>query len=665
MKYGSAWYPEHWPQSRWETDVRLMTEAGMNVCRIAEFAWSSLEPTESYYDFAWLDKAIELLASHGLQVILGTPTAAPPAWLTHHHPDTLAIEPDGRPARHGNRCHYNPTSTTYLRYVRRIVEQMAKRYGNDPRVIGWQIDNEYNRVDYSEDTGRRFQAFLKEKYGSLECLNAAWSAAYWSQTYSDWREIPLPVGPHNPGLMLEFRRYATQAWVDFQHLQLEVIRQHAGKSQWITHNFMGWFDGFDHYKVAKDLDFASWDWYVGTGHHNYTATTLTHSLTRGFLNKNFWVMETQPGCVNWTTNNNMLNRGEARCMAWHAVAQGAEGYLYWQWRSAPGGQEQLHGSLLGADGAPRPFYTEASQIGAEFQKVSAALQGSTPHNEAAILHSYDARWSVNAQRHNQAFDPLELLRRYANPLTVRNIGVDVVCPAAELSCYKLLIAPAVVLLNEAEAQNLNRYVEQGGLLVLTVRCGQKDTHNALFPALQPGPLAAAAGAEVEEYFALDAPVSATLQLPNQPPAHTSCDTWAEMLRPLDPGTEVIARFDASNGWLDSAPAITISPANAAGGRVIMVGAMLDSAAQDSLTEWLVGLAGLQPVWPDRYEGIEFARRLHPDGRSLLFVINHTRENARIALPSDWTSSDLISGIVEANEMDLEPYGIRIFEGGSA
>jgi beta-galactosidase len=239
----------------------------------------------------------------------------------------------------------------------------------------------------------------------------------------------------------------------------------------------------------------------------------------------------------------------------------------------------------------------------------------------------------------------------------------VVSPAANLSGYKMVIAPALALLNEEEAQNLNRYAEQGGLLVLTVRCAQKDTHNALFPALQPGPLRAAAGAEVEEYFALDTPVPVTLNLPGQPEQSGLCDTWAEMLRPLDAGTTIAAQFGESNGWLDSAPAITLSPPNAAGGRVAMIGALLDEASQDAVMHWLLQLTELKPTWPNRYEGIEFARRWHPDGRSVLFVINHTRQPARVALPTDWCAEDLITGRSESQFLQLEPYGVRVFEGG--
>src|ERR1019366_4695355 len=218
------------------------------------------------------------------------------------------------------------------------------------RVIGWQIDNEYSRVDYSDNSRRQFQAFLKEQYGDLDVLNAHWSTAYWSQTYQSWDEVPLPIGPHNPGLMLAFRHFVTRVWRDFQKIQVDAIRQNVRPEQWITHNFMGWFDGFDHYAVCKELDLASWDWYVGSGHHDYMRTGAIHDLTRRFKRRNFWIMETQPGNVNWQHVNNVLNRGEARCMAFHAAAHGADALLYWQWRSALGGQEQFHGSLVGPDG---------------------------------------------------------------------------------------------------------------------------------------------------------------------------------------------------------------------------------------------------------------------------------------------------------------------------
>jgi beta-galactosidase len=655
MHLGAAWYPEHWPEERWPEDIRLMTEAGFTVARIAEFGWSTMEPMESHYEFAWLERAVALLHENGLAVVLGTPTAAPPAWLTYHHPDTVAVEPNGRPAQHGNRCHYSPTSLTYQKYCRRIVEQMAKRFGRDERVIGWQIDNEYNRVDYSDNTRRQFQAFLKEKYGTLDELNGHWSTAYWSQAYTDWNEIPIPIGPHNPGLMLEFRRFVTKVWRDFQKLQVDIIHHYAAPGQWITHNFMGWFDGFDHYELNAELDFASWDWYIGVGHHDYTATGAVHDLTRGFKRKNFWVMETQPGNVNWAQINNMLHKGEARCMAWHAIAHGADAVLYWQWRSAPGGQEQLHGSLLGADGCPRPFYSEVQQLGRDFQAVGNALDGTTPQNSVAILHTYDARWSLNAQRHHHQFDPVDQLLRYYRPLAARNVGVDIVAPTAPLERYRLVIAPALILLSEPAAQNLTAFVENGGTLVLTVRCGQKDAYNALFPALQPGPLREIAGVEVADFYPLDEPVP--VRAGWDTPMAGQSELWAEALRPLDEKTEILARFGEANGWLDGQAALTRHPAGENGGQVIYVGAVLNRELQSDLTDWLLPRAGVTPVQTGAAPGVEVGRRVGEDGQACLLVINHNRVEATLPLPAPMR--DLLTGEDVGDAVTLPPYGVRL------
>ncbi|HLK60277.1 MAG TPA: beta-galactosidase [Chthonomonadaceae bacterium] len=661
MHLGAAWYPEHWPETRWPEDVRLMREAGCTVCRIAEFAWSTLESTEGHYAFDWLERAIELLHANGMKVVLGTPTAAPPAWLTHHHPDTLAIEPNGRPAQHGNRCHVNPSSSTFLKYARRVVEQMAKRYGRDTRIMGWQIDNEYNRVDYSDDTRRKFQSFLKERYGTLDALNAPWSTAYWSQTYTDWNEIPLPIGPHNPGLMLAFRHFVTRTWHDFQKMQCDAIRQVAAPEQWITHNFMGWFDAFDHYVICEDLDFASWDWYIGTGHHDYTRTGAAHDLTRGFKRKNFWLMETQPGAVNWAGINTTLNRGEARCMAWHAAAHGADAVLYWQWRPAHGGQEQLHGSLLGADGQPRPFYSEVQQLGRDFAAASAALEGTSPRNEVALLHSYDARWSLNWQRHHKDFDPVRHLELYYQPLAARNVGVDVISATAPLDGYKLVIAPALVVLPDATVAHLTAFVEQGGTLVLTVRCGQKDAHNALFPTLQPGPLRALAGVETEEFYALESPVPLTASWGATTEGESRL--WAERLRPLAETTETLAVWGASNGWLDGHPAVTRHPVGTEGGQVITVGAVLDDTLQNALTGWLLERAQVEPVWRDAPAGVEVGRRIGPDGRSVLMFLNHTRQEVTLTLPAGGGERrDLLTGEAFTAEFSLSGYGVRVFSG---
>ena len=323
---GVAWYPEQWPESRWEEDLRLMEAANLKVVRIAEFAWSRMEPSEGRYDFDWLERAIDLAAKHHIVSVLGTPTATPPAWLTQKYPETLRIEPDGQRVTHGNRAQASSTSPRYREFCRRAAEQMAIRFGHNPNVVGWQIDNEYGYalMSYDERTRQQFQDWLKAKYETLDNLNTRWATSYWSQTYDNWGEIPIPIGEHNPGLMLDWKRFVTYTWTSYQQNQIDAIRKHAEPRQFITGNLMGFFDGFDHYPITESLTFASWDDYVGTGHVDPAYNGLAHDLTRGFKRQNFWVMETQPGAVNWSPLNNFLNRGEARAMAWQAIGHGAD-----------------------------------------------------------------------------------------------------------------------------------------------------------------------------------------------------------------------------------------------------------------------------------------------------------------------------------------------------
>jgi beta-galactosidase len=287
LHLGAAFYPEQWPEVRWSEDIRLMRQAGLTVARLAEFAWSTLEPAESEFQFEWLDRAISMLAEAGIASVIGTPTAAPPAWLVQQHPDLMAVDESGRRVQFGNRCHYCINSAEFHVAVRRIVAAMAERFGVNSHVIGWQIDNEYNRVCYCDRCRECFQRYLADRFGSLDALNHHWSTAYWSQTYSAWEQIPIPIGSHNPGLMLEFKHFVTESYRRFQRLQLDALRPHLQPGVWVTHNFMRWFDRYDHYALTEDLDLASWDWYVATGHHDYLTSGAAHDLTRGFKQRNF------------------------------------------------------------------------------------------------------------------------------------------------------------------------------------------------------------------------------------------------------------------------------------------------------------------------------------------------------------------------------------------
>jgi beta-galactosidase len=649
MYFGCAWYPEHWDKSRWAEDLRLMREAHMNVVRLGEFAWSRLEPREGRFELDWLEAAVNLAGAEGLKSVVGTPTAAPPAWLTQAYPEVLRVDPAGRPARHGARCHFNPASPKYLTFCRRIAEELARRFGRNPNVIGWQIDNEYWAFSYDPTTAAQFQQFLRDRYGTLDNLNARWTASYWSQEYSDWSQVQIGVDRENPCLGLEFRRFIAHTYRKYQLNQIEAIRRHAEPRQFITHNFHGRMDQVDPHLLAEDLDLAGWDPYIGRGHLEFVSQGLRHDAVRGLKRRNFWVLETQPGFVCWAPVNNPMDRGETRAMAWHLVGHGADAVLYWQWRSALGGQEQYHGNIVGPHGQPRPLYAEVAQTGGEFARAAEVLRGTTPQTQVAILWSYENRWAINLQRHHQDFDPNAHVLSFYRPLRFLGMDVDLAHTGAPLEQYRVVIAPHLHLFTDELAQRLLAYVRQGGHLLLGPRSGMKDQFNALLPAWQPGPLLAQAlGGRVEEFYALEqeVPVSGAL-------GAGKALIFAEWLTPQAPDTEALLRY-TGHSWLHEKVAFLTRRVDR--GRLSYLGAWLDDELMVHLATWLLASCGLSAPLGRLPEGVELCRRVG-EGREVWIFVNHAAELRSCRLRG--TMKDVLAGGERGPNVHLGPREVAV------
>jgi len=645
---GAAWYPEQWPESRWEADLSLMEAAHIHFVRVGEFAWSSLEPHEGDYEFDWLERAVRAAERHRIAVVIGTPSAAPPAWLTTKYSETLRTMVDGRKDGHGNRQQFDWSNPKYRELAAKIAGKLAERFGHDANVIGWQIDNEYANESYAAETKAQFQQWLKVKYKTIENLNARWTTAYWSESYQDWTQIPVQTGYGNPGLLLNWKEFVSDTWRSYQRNQIDAIRAHADPRQKITTNMMGWFDAYDHYTVAQDLDFASWDNYVGTGHLDPVTTGARHDLTRGFLRRNFWVMETQPGAVNWTTNNNALDKGEVRAMAWNDIGHGADAVGFWQWRSALNGQEQYHGVLVGTDGTPVPVYDEVKQIGAEFEKAAPVLNGTIVDSQVAILQDYKSRWAINWQRQNSAFDPLDAITGYYAALRALARSVDIVADTAPLDRYKLVVAPALNVLTPEAAKNLEAYVRGGGHLVLTQRSAMKDEDNSLYPQLQPGPLAELLGAHVAQWYALDKPVPIDGEW-----GIGEDRMWAEQLSVSAPDTKTLMRYGKSNGWLDGQPAVVSRSIGQ--GRITYIGAALDAKTMKTAAKWMMKEAALAPILSDLPDDVDLAIR-SGNGKQIFILTNYGVLPRTIALPSPM--EDVLKGGT-VSSITLPQYGVAV------
>ncbi|WP_045761095.1 beta-galactosidase [Xanthomonas albilineans] len=644
---GAAWYPEQWPEPQWERDLALMEAAHIRVVRIGEFAWSRMEPREGQYDFVWMDRAIAAAARHHIMVVLGTPTAAPPAWLTQAYPETLRVSQDGVRDEHGNRQQFSFASARYRRFAHAIAEQMAQRYGHTPNVVGWQLDNEYAQASFDPEAKAQFHAWLQRKYGSIDALNQRWATAYWSQTYNDFAQIPVRENEENPALLLEWKRFVSDTWADYSRNQIEAIRPHADPRQFITTNTMGWFAGFDAYTVHAPLDIAAWDDYVAGERYDWVDNAARHDLARGYKRRNYWVMETQPGFVNWRATNVALHKGEVRAMAWQAVAHGADAVSYWQWRAAPNGQEEYHGTLVGADGEPVPVYAEIQQIGAEFAKAGAALAGTTPQAQVALINDFDSRWAIGFQKHAADFDPVAQMKVFYRPLRQQAQVVDVVSALAPLDGYKLVVAPSLNVLSEVQLQRLKAYVEHGGHLVLGPRSAMKNSDNGLYPQRQPGPLAALLGGRVQQFYALDTPIPVVGD-----GVDGSARIWAEQLQATGSDTEAPMHYGTANGWLDGTPALLTRRVGK--GRITYVGAWFDEATQDRLTAAWLRQAQVRAPLADVPAEVEVGVR-SAGARRIVVLINHGAVAQTVRLPAPMRSllhADTISEVVHLGPDDV-------------
>ena len=661
FRFGVDYYPEHWPEERWPEDARLMSEAGINVVRLAEFAWSFLEPEPDCFDFAWLDRAIEILYRHGIQVILGTPTASAPPWVMAMLPDAYKVNEHGHRLTYGNRCEFCPSHSGYRERGRMITSAMANHYADHPAVMGWQIDNELNGRCYCPNCQSGFQNWLRDHYGTLEVLNTAWGTAFWSHVYTKWSQIPVPLetgGVPNPGLDLDFRRFMSDTFTDFQQEQVDILRQTCPK-HFVTHNFMGFgFDQINYFDLAKPLDFVSWDNYPRTGWHlakeaDRASLALGHDTTRGLKGKPFWVMEEQSGSGGWQTVGMTPRPGEMRLWTYQAIAHGADAIVYFRWRTARYGTEQFWHGVLYHHGRPGRRYDELKIIGEELKRAGEQFQGAENRNQVAIILSYDTRWAFQIQPNHNDFHYPAFFISYYKALHSRNIGVDIVPPGADLSRYRLVIAPALYILPDEAADSLRSFVQSGGLLIATARSGVKDESNAIVNRYLPGLLADVCGVEVDEYDVqpADATIPLELALPDRETQSAQSRLWFDVLRTTT--AQPIATYQA--GYFSGTPAITLN--RFGDGQAVYVGTLGDDSLHDTVLDWALKSADLHSAL-SAPQGVEVMERWQGN-QQLLFLLNHTGETREVLIPQRHV--DLLSGTTVNEIVTMPPYGVFVLQ----
>ncbi len=646
LKLGVCYYPEHWDEGNWKRDAEQMRTAGINIVRIAEFAWAKMEPKEGQYDWDWLDRSIESLVSVGHQILLCTPTAAPPAWLISAHPDILPVDEQGRRQRFGSRRHYCPNNKTYHEYSRRITKTMAERYGDYPSVIGWQIDNEfgcYFARCYCETCTTEFQNWLQKKYANLDELNERWGTIFWSQTYDRWGQIEphnLTVAEPNPSHVLDYYRFASDSWAAYQQIQIDALRASIPPKEFITHNIIGSQTTIDYHDLSRNLDFVSWDSYP-TGYaemgaqdiyapdeeipayaHDLGDPLLTgfyHTLTRGLKQAPYWIMEQQTGAINWSLNNTGVRPGALRLWTWQAAATGAEAVVYFRWKASRFGLEQHHDGLRNHDGSADTGYTDLLTIKSERQKLDDFI-AQPLKTDFGILLDYNTLWAMEMQPHRKDFAYLKHLFLFYRACKALGLEPDIISPQADLSHYKILLSPNTFIADDALVKELDDFAAQGGTLMLGVRTGFKDTHNVVTEAPLPGLFHELVGAKVSQWHALPPQVSYSLQSEIEN-FHSEASFWTEA---LEPGAKTKSLANYTDFPFEGFSALTEKKHG--DGKVVYCGIYPDLKQAKALMRHLLASENIPLL--DIPEGLTVIRR----GEKLL-AMNFTKKSLNIELNS--------------------------------
>jgi beta-galactosidase len=499
---GTCYYPEHWPEEVWTEDAARMTDLGLTWVRIGEFAWSRLEPEPGRYDWVWMDRAFEVLAGAGLKIVLGTPTATPPRWMLDRHPDMLAVDAEGRARRFGSRRHYCFSHEGYRAEAIRITEALADRYGRHPGLGAWQTDNEYACHDtvlsYSDAARHAFRDWLAQRYQSADALNRAWGNVFWSMEYDSFDQIDLPnltVTEPNPAHALDFRRFSSDQVARFNAGQVAAIRARSDAP--ISHNYMGRILEFDHFALGAQMEIATWDSYplgfledrledpaehkrryARQGDPDFQA--FHHDLYRAVGHGRWWVMEQQPGPVNWAPHNPAPLPGMVRFWTWEAFAHGAECVSYFRWRQAPFAQEQYHAGLLRPDSVAAPAFDEARQVVRELVQLPEVEQTETP---VALVFDYASAWAWTVQPQGVGCDYFRLVFEVYRGLRKLGLSVDILPPdTTDLGGYRLVLIPGLVTPSAALLKTLARTEAQ---VILGPRTGAKTAALSIPVPLPP------------------------------------------------------------------------------------------------------------------------------------------------------------------------------------
>jgi beta-galactosidase len=664
---GVDYYPDQTPESLWEQDARMMADFGMTNVRVAEFAWSLMEPSEGSFEFAWLRRSIDILHKHGIAVILGTPSAAPPPWLTAKYPEVLMVNEEGVTVSPGGRRFTCPTNKVYRRLSVAVATEMARAFADTAGVIGWQIDNEFTLQRwgrcYCKYCRTGFQDWLRSKYGGLDAINSKWGTAFWSQIYTDWSQIPAPLpsnGDPNPGLALDYDRYQSFANASFLEQQLVMLRKVCPNHFVTTNNVGAPFDTLDLHELYRNLDFVSHDNYPGfaqmllqgmTAESLPSLISLGHDSMRGVKDgKPFVIMEEQSGKAGQRFFAPQPYKGQLRLWTYQAIAHGAMGVNYFRWDTAPFGAEEYWHGLLNHDRSQSIGFEEIRESVKELKALGREMLESSYLATAALFFDLDSDWALQVQPgQNKLTYPSHLISWYAS-IASAHAGIDVIRADADLSRYKAVFAPLQYVLSEKQAANIRSFVQTGGLFVTSFRLGAKDESSQIVRTALPGLLRDVMGVDVKDYVPIYGEKIGVKFLSQLAGPDGECALWADLLQPGS--ASVLATY---TGPYAEQAAITINSFGK--GQAVYVGADLDPESLARVLRTLVETAGIKSTF-NVPRGVEITTRKAGD-RQWIFLLNHSAKSQEASFPGQFT--DLLTGAKHAGKAALRPYDVLVLQ----
>ncbi len=646
IAFGSDYNPEQWPETTWLEDVRLMGEAGVNLVTVGVFAWARLQPRPDTWDFGWLDRVLDLLASNDIAVDLATATASPPPWFSLLHPESLPVNAGGTRLGIGSRQHICPSSPAFRDAAAVLVEQLATRYRTHPAVVMWHIGNEYGdhvQQCFCDVSAADFRAWLRRRHLTLDALNEAWTTDVWSGRLGDWAEVMPPreaPAPLNPALLVDWRRFSSDALLACYENERAILARMTPDLP-VTTNFMRLNDGIDHRSWAASLDLVSVDLYPDPADPASIAeAALNHDLMRSLGDGRPWLlMEQARSAVDWRPVNMPKRPEQMRALSLAAVGRGADGIMFFQWRGSRGGPEAFHSVLLPVGGTATRGWRATVALGGEL-RLLAEVTGSRVPAEAALIVDWESWWALDTVGH-----PSDRLRYrdqvlgWYRPLHAANLAVDIRGPGEDLSAYRLVVAPNLFLVDPGAARGLGRFVEDGGVLVVGPYSGVVDPDHHVRDGHYPGLLRDLIGVHWEEVWPIqDGDVGVRFASGRTARARI----WRDALD-LDGATAVASYAD---GELEGWPAIT---RHAVGrGEAWYLGCVLDEIGMAGLLEDVWRTAGVAPV-AEVPPGVEVSRRVG-DAAEYLFFVNHATSERTISPPGP--GLEMLTGTRVGREVDL-------------